>query len=433
MWGTGDGEICHNGGVSVDLAAVLRAREVIAGQARVTPLWEARFLEEVAGGPVYLKCEHLQRTGSFKVRGALTFIAALGEGEARRGVVTASAGNHAQGVALAASLRGIDVRVVMPAFAPLAKVIAARGYGADVVLHGRSLEEARDRARAIAGEEGRTYIAPFDDPAVVAGQGTLGLEILEQCPGVREVVVPAGGGGLLAGVAVALKAKAPSVKVVGVQAAAMPGIVRSLAAGHVETVEPRRTLADGVAVGGPSDLTFSLIGQLVDEVVAVPEEAIAHAMVTLIERGKMVVEGAGALGVAALQAGLYRPKGETVVVLSGGNVDINLLGSIIRRGLVDAGRYQHLSIEVSDTPGELALIATVVAEAGGNILEVEHNREAAELPVGVALLDLLLELDGLEHYGRVLAALEAHGLRRSGSGDGRLATPAAQLKHAGWD
>jgi threonine dehydratase len=417
----------------VDIAAIRAARETIRAEIRETPIWPAPFLEPAAGHPVILKCEHLQRTGSFKIRGALNFVAALSPAESAAGLVTASAGNHAQGVALAASLRGIGVKVVMPVFAPLAKVTAARGYGAEVILHGNSLEQARDHARSIAGADGRRYVPPFDDDAVIAGQGTLGLEVLAQVPAVREVLVPAGGGGLLAGVALAIKSSAPGVRVVGVQSAAMEGIVESLARGQVSEVEPHRTIADGVAVAGPSARTLEIIRRFVDDVLAVPEEAIAHAMVSLLERTKMVVEGAGALGVAAIESGLYRPSGETVVVLSGGNVDINLVGSIIRRGLVDAGRYRHLSIEVSDTPGELARIATVIAREGGNILEVEHDREAPDLPVGVAVLDLVLEIDGPEHFGRILDALRREGMKHAPGARSRFSTEAARVKHEGWE
>jgi threonine dehydratase len=321
----------------------------------------------------------------------------------------------------------------MPVFAPLAKVTAARALGADVTLHGLSLEQARDHARSIAGSEGRRYVPPFDDDAVIAGQGTLGLELFEQVPDIREVLIPAGGGGLLAGVALALKSHNPRIKVIGVQAAAMEGIVRSLEAGSPAEVVPQRTLADGVAVAGPSGRTFELIQRYVDEVIAVPEEAIAHAMVSLLERAKMVVEGAGALGVAALESGLYHPSGDCVVVLSGGNVDINLVGSIIRRGLVDAGRYRHLSVEVSDTPGELARIAGAIGDSGGNILEVEHDREAPDLPVGVAVLDLLLEVDGSDHYERIVEALRAHGLKHVRGSPARLSTEAARVRHASWE
>ncbi|MCE7929680.1 MAG: threonine ammonia-lyase [Chloroflexi bacterium CFX7] len=414
---------------AVDLQAIAAARDAIAPLVRRTPVWESFTLTEYAGFPVVLKCEHMQRTGSFKVRGAANFVAHLGPVDRARGLVTASAGNHAQGIALAGSGAGIAVTVVMPATAPLAKANAARGYGAKVVLAGASLEDARAEAMAIAGREGRTYVPPFDDDRVIAGQGTVALEILEDLPAVTEVLVPAGGGGLLAGVATAIKQSRPGIRVIGVQAAAMDGICRSFAAGTPRTVPSNRTIADGVAVAGPSPRTFALIQSHVDEMVSCTEDAIAHAIVLLIERSKMVVEGAGALGVAAIQSGAYRPRGPACVVLSGGNIDINLLGSIVRRGLVDAGRYQHITIEVSDTPGELALVTGVIGAAGGNIIEVDHNREAPGMPVGAALLDLLLEVHGQEHFEEVIRALREAGLRGTPGTPARLATEGARRRH----
>lgn len=406
-------------------AAQLRIRDAI----RLTPVWQSLTLEAIAGVPVSFKCEHLQRAGSFKVRGAANFVMQLPLDGAVRGLVAASAGNHAQGVALAATTRGIRATVVMPASAPLAKAAAARGYGATVVLHGNSLAEARDRALAIAAEQQLVFVPPFDSDAVIAGQGTVGLEILAQQPDVEEILVPAGGGGLLAGVACAVKGVAPHVKVVGVQAAAMDGIVASRAAGRAVTVEPSRTIADGVAVAGPSGRTFALIEKYVDDVVACSDDAIARAIVLLIERSKFIVEGAGVLGAAAIQSGAYRPRGRTVCVLSGGNIDINLLGSIVRRGLADAGRYQQLVLEVSDTPGELALVAQVVADAGGNIVDVDHNREAPGMPIGVAVLELLLEVNSRDHFEAIVRALREAGLRGVPGSAARLATESARRRH----
>lgn len=415
--------------MSVTLADIEAARGRIAGQVRLTPLWPSATLEQLSGVPVWFKCEQLQRAGSFKIRGATNFVRQLSEQQAAQGLVAASAGNHAQGVALAGASVGIDVTVVMPATAPLAKAAAARDYGARVVLLGASLEEARAEARAIADREGRLFVPPFDDDAIIAGQGTVGLEILDQCPDVEEVLVPAGGGGLLAGIAVAIKERRPDVRVVGVQSLAMDGIRRSLQAGRPVQAAAARTIADGVAVSGPSDRTYALIERYVDDVVACADEAIAHAIVLLIERSKFVVEGAGALAVAALQSGAYRPRGRTVAVLSGGNIDINLVGSIVRRGLADAGRYQHLEVEVSDTPGELALVSRVIADAGGNIMEVDHNREARGLPIGVALLDLLLEVSGQPHFEAIIAALREAGLRGVPGSTARLATEDARRRH----
>jgi len=416
----------------VNIDDVHEARTAIGHTARVTPLWPSLALEDVAGFPVGLKCEQFQRTGSFKVRGALNCIRMLDRNQAPGGIVAASAGNHAQGVALAGAAQGWDVTVVMPANAPLAKISAARGYGARVVLHGASLAEAVAEARAIAAREARRYVPPFDDDAVIAGQGTIGLEILEQAPGVREILVPTGGGGLLAGVALAVKGSRSGVRVVGVQAAAMDGLARSFREGRPIETAAVRTIADGVAVAGPSERTFALVQRFVDDVITVSEEAIAHAIVLLLERSKMVVEGAGALGVAALISGRWQPSGDTVVVLSGGNIDINLTGSIIRHGLADAGRYQQLAIEVSDMPGELATITTAIARAGGSVIDVDHNREGRGLPIGIAIVDLVLEVNGPEHFELVLASLRDEGVVPVDDTSSRLATPSARVREAGW-
>ncbi len=395
---------------SVTVDDIEAAREVIAGGILETPVWPARALERLAGVPVVLKCEQLQRAGSFKIRGALNAIHSLSEEDRARGIVAASAGNHAQGVALAAQAAGIAATVVMPEGAPLVKAAATEGYGARVVFHGESLEEARTHAGDLASRDGLVYLPPFDNDAVIAGQGTLGLELLEQVPDLAEVLIPAGGGGLLAGVATAIKARRPEVRIVGVQAAAMDGICRSYAAGEVRSVPHAGTLADGVAVAGPSHRTFTLIRENVDEMIACGDTAIAHAMVFLLETSKLLVEGAGALGVAALLSDAYRPRAKTAIVLSGGNVDINRLGSIVRYGLVEDGRYRHLTIEIADVPGELAAITGAIAGEAANLLEVNHDREAPGLPVEVALIDLLLEVNGPDHFERVREALREKGL-----------------------
>ncbi len=414
---------------AVTIDQIRAAREVIAQQVRLTPLWPSSRLEEMAGVPVRLKCENLQRTGSFKIRGATNFVAGVAPGSVR-GLIAASAGNHAQGVAYAAALAGIPVTVVMPVTAPLAKINGTKEYGATVVLHGASLEEARAHALALSESGGLLHVPPFDNDAVIAGQGTVGLEILEQWPEVREILVPAGGGGLLAGIATAVKAVNPAVRVVGVQSAAMDGICRSYASGNVESVAAARTIADGAAVSGPSARTFALIREHVDDMVSVGEEAIARAIVMLIEKSKLVAEGAGALAVAALQSGAYRPKENTVAVVSGGNIDINLVGSIVRRGLSEAGRYQELVVEVSDVPGELALVASAIADGGGNILEVEHNREAPSLPLGVAMLELVLEVNGREHFETIVGLLRQRGLDDVPGQPGHLATRDALRRYA---
>jgi threonine dehydratase len=413
----------------VTIESITAAAAALDGKIRETPVWPLRVPSPGPDVDILVKCEHLQRTGSFKARGALNFVRLLPDEEANRGLVAMSAGNHAQGVALAARERGISATIVVPQSAPLAKINATRALGARVVVHGASLDEARAEAAAIAEREGRVFVPPFDSDAIVAGQGTAGLELARQAPGIQEVLVPAGGGGLLSGVAIALKALLPGVRVIGVQSSEMDGIVRSLQAKSRIAVPAARTFADGVAVSGPSERTLGYIQRYVDEVVSVPDEAIAQAILMLIERAKFVVEGAGALGVAAIMSGTYRPTGKTAVVLSGGNIDINLLGSMVRRGLVEAGRYQHLAIEVSDTPGELALVSSIVAEVGGNILEVNHNREARGMPVGVAVLELLLEVNGAEQFNELLEALREAGLRGVPGSPARLATEAARSRH----
>lgn len=392
------------------------ARERIAGRVRFTPMQPSTLQERLAGAPVFLKCENLQRTGSFKLRGAMNMLATLPQdASARGGVVAASAGNHAQGVAFAASEFGLPATVVMPRAAPLAKQRATRDYGAEVLLHGDSLAEAIAKAEEIAAERGATFVPPFDHPLIVAGQGTLGLEILDQVPDVETVLVPAGGGGLLAGVAAAVKHARPEVRVIGVQTAAMPGIVRSLEDGVPRALEARRTIADGVAVAGPSELTLDLIRRYVDDVVTVSEERIAEAIVLLVERARIVVEGAGALGTAALLTGglltgRLRHLGRTVNVISGGNIDVNLLGRITARGLLLAGRHRTLTVAAANVPGELAMITDALAGAGANVLEVQHELVTRDLPVSVARITFRLEVADDEAYRRMLGALETRGL-----------------------
>jgi threonine dehydratase len=297
----------------------------------------------------------------------------------------------------------------MPESAPLTKLTSTRGYGARVILHGDSLRDARHKAEEIAAGEGRIYVPPFDDDRIIAGQGTLGLELLEQAPEATEILVPTGGGGLLAGVATAVKSRRPDIRIIGVQTEAMNGAVRSFAAGEVIETGASHTIADGCAVSGPSERTLALIRRHVDAMIVVPEAAIARAVLLLIEQSRMVVEGAGALAAAALLAGIHRPNGPCVAVLSGGNIDITLLGAIVRKGLVEAGRYQHLSLLISDRPGQLSRIAGIIADGGGNIINVVHDREARGLALGAALLDLVVEVDGEDHFAAIVHDLTAAG------------------------
>jgi threonine dehydratase len=405
----------------VTLAEIEAARERVAEFVRLTPTITSQALTDRVGVPVTLKLENLQRTGSFKVRGANNMLASLAERPA--GVIAASAGNHAQGVALAAAQRGIPATVVMPLSAPAAKQAACRGYGATIELVEGSLATAQLRARELAEERRLLYIPPYDAPEVVAGQGTLGLELIEQVPDLETVIVPAGGGGLLSGVAVAVKALRPEARVIGVQTSAMNGIVSSLSARTPMAVLPRHTIADGVAVAGPSDLTFALIRDYVDEVVEVSEASIASAIVLLLERVRVVAEGAGALGVAALLSGAVRPSGQTVVVISGGNIDVNVLDRLVDRGLEADGRRKRVTIATANVPGELQRITTAVARARANIVQVEHDLSAPDLPVEVARITLTLELPEARAIERV-----REELLRDGFFEGELTdfeTPAA--------
>ncbi|WP_029430829.1 threonine ammonia-lyase [Blastococcus sp. URHD0036] len=391
-------------GADVEAAAVLLADVV-----RRTPLEHSRALAERVGGPVWLKSENLQRTGSFKIRGAYTRLARLTAAERAGGVVAASAGNHAQGVALAARLLGIRARVFMPVSAPLPKVSATRGYGAEVELVGANLTEALTAAAAHAEATGAVFIHPFDHPDVVAGQGTVGLELLEQCPDVATVVVPAGGGGLVAGVAAAVKASRPDVRLVAVQAegaAALPG---SLAAGRPVPIATTATMADGIAVGAPAELTLAHVREQVDDVVTVSEEDLSRALLFCLERAKLVVEPAGVAAVAAVLAdpGAFRPP--VVAVVSGGNVDPVLLMKIVQHGMSAAGRYLSLRLRVPDRPGSLVAALGALAAGGANVLEVEHARTSPQLHVGEVEIAVVVETRGPDHADQLIAALRAVG------------------------
>lgn len=393
----------------VTLADVQAARDLLTGVVRPTPVEYSRALAEIVGGPVHLKCENLQRAGSFKIRGAYTRISRLSEEEKARGVVAASAGNHAQGVALAAALLGLRATVYMPESAALPKVKATQGYGAQVVLRGHTVDEALVSAREHSERTGAVLIHPFDHADIVAGQGTVGLEILAECPDVRTVVVCTGGGGLLAGIATAVKAQRPDVRVVGVQAERAAAYPPSLAAGHPVALDSMSTMADGIAVGRPGDVPFALVRALVDEVRTVGEEAISQALLHLLERAKLVVEPAGAAGVASLMSEPRAFEPPVVAVLSGGNIDPLLLLRVIRHGMASAGRYLSLRVRVMDRPGSLAGLLAVLAETDANVLEVEHLRTGAALSVDEVEIGLQLETRGPEHCDEVLAVLRKRG------------------------
>jgi threonine dehydratase len=396
---------------SVTLADVHEAAQLLRGIARRTPQEGARWLTEAVGGPVYLKCENLQRAGSFKIRGAYTRMSRLSDAERARGVVAASAGNHAQGVALAASMLGIRSTVFMPVGAPLPKLTATLAYGATVEHHGHSVDDALVAATEFAQRTGAVLIHPFDHVDVVAGQGTAGLEIVEQQPDVRTVVVCTGGGGLLAGIAVAVKGLRPDARVVGVQAAGAAAYPPSLAAGHPVALSGMSTSADGIAVGRPGDVPFALVRDLVDEIRTVDEEDLARAQLLCLERAKLVVEPAGAAGLAAVLADPTAFQPPVVVVLSGGNVDPLLLLRVIRHGLAAAGRYASLRLRIADRPGSLARLLRELAEADANIVEVEHARIDPRLSVDEVEVEVQVETRGAQHLSEVVARLEAGGYR----------------------
>ncbi|WP_332460657.1 threonine ammonia-lyase [Ornithinimicrobium faecis] len=395
------------------------ARDLLADVMHPTPMEFSQALSTLAGTQVHLKCENMGRAGSFKIRGAYNRMAGLTEEERARGVVAASAGNHAQGVALAAQLLGIEATVFMPNGASMPKLRATRGYGATVEQVGSTIDDCIERAREVEQATGAVFIPPFDHPAIVAGQGTCGLEILEQVPDVGTILVCLGGGGLLAGIATAVKAVRPDVKVIGVQAEEAAAWPDSLAAGHPVPVAKMTTMADGIAVGRPGDVPFDLVRDLVDGVETVGEDAIARAMLFLLERAKLVVEPAGAAAVAHLmnrsaEAGdepAFDPDKPVVAVLSGGNIDTLLMLRIIRTGLGIAGRYLQFRVTVADRPGSLSGLLALLAQERANVLEVQHGRTTASLHVHQVQIGVTVETDGQEHSKRVVDCLTEHGYR----------------------
>ena len=388
-----------------------RAAETIRGLVRMTPVTSAGEISDRVGAPVRLKAENLQRTGSFKLRGAQNRIAALSADELAAGVVAASAGNHAQAVAVAARSRGTEAVLYMPESAPIAKIEAVRGYGGEVRLVSGSFDEAAAAVREAVEREGLTLIHGFDDPIVLAGQGTVGLEIAEQAPETKLVVVAIGGGALAAGIAIAVKDRLPGVRVVGVQSDACAPYPASLDAKRPVGARSASTICDGIAIKRPGELTLPLVAEFVDEVVTVSDDDVAQAMVLLLERSKLVVEGAGAASVAALLAGKVElpPEGEVCALLSGGNVDAARLVECIRLGETAAGRRLVLSTVVPDRPGALARLVGSVAEQGANVLDVVHIREGVDLHVRETGIRLVLQTDGPEHGERILAAVREHG------------------------
>jgi threonine dehydratase len=395
------------------LADIEAAREVLRGVSVYTPMEESRWLSSIVGGPVLIKAENLQRTGSFKIRGAYVRMSRLSEDEKAAGVVAASAGNHAQGVALAAQMLGIKATVFMPEGAPIPKEKATRGYGADVRFHGVSIDQALLAARQFSDETGAVLIHPFDHVDIVTGQGTCGLEILEQCPEVKTVVVSTGGGGFIGGIATAVKSLRPDVRVVGVQAAGAAAYVTSLSVGRPVALKSMTTMADGIAVGCPGEVPFAAIRKYVDEVVTVSEESLSRALLMLLERAKLVVEPAGAAAVAAMLDTPHAFDTPAVAVLSGGNVDPLLLMKVIRHGLAAAGRYLVFRARIPDLPGGLATLLNELAAAEANVLDVVHERTSASLHLDEVEVLLQVETRGADHADRVLARLRECGYHLS--------------------
>jgi threonine dehydratase len=374
------------------LAEIEAARARLDGIARVTPVYGSETFSRLTGREVVLKAENLQRTGAFKSRGAVNKIATLTDEERQSGVVAASAGNHGQAVAWAAREAGIPARIFVPQDAPMAKVEACRNYAAETVLDGAAFEDALAAAHAYAAESGATFIHPYEDEVVVAGQGTIGLELAEQVPNAETVLIPVGGGGLAAGIATALRQFAPQLRIVGVQAG-----------------RDGYTIADGIAVKKPGEYTRRILEAVLDDVVSVTDEEISEAIVLLLERSKLVVEGAGAVGVAALLAGRAGGSGTAVAVLSGGNIDPTMLISVMRHGLTVAGRYLVVRTHLSDRPGELIKLLSLVAEERGNVVAVEHHREGMDVPVTETEVELTLVTRDEEHCRSILAAMADRG------------------------
>jgi threonine dehydratase len=391
-------------------ALIREAAERLEKRVRRTELIFSHHFSEHLGRPVFFKCENLQRTGSFKIRGALNFLLSQPREGLSRGVITASAGNHGQGVAFAARLLGVQSLVFMPENTPLQKVNAVREYGAETVLTGKNFDEAYAAATARQKETGSLFVHPFEDPLVMAGQGTIGLEILAELPDVSTIIVPIGGGGLISGIATAVRETRPDVRIIGVEASTAPAVHYSLKKARLMEAPTTMSLADGIAVKRPGENAFRIIRALVDDVVLVEEEEIAQAIVVLLERGKLLVEGAGAVSLAALLHGrIACSQGKTVCLLSGGNIDVKTISRVVERGLVAGGRYLKLKVELEDIPGSLARLAAEVAAVRANIFYINHDRRSLSLPLGRTEVILELETRGFEHIRDIVAHLEGKG------------------------
>ena len=396
----------------VTLTSIQAARARIGEAIYVSPCQLSSDLSAVTGLPLHLKLENLQRTGSFKERGALNKLLTLSQSERERGVITASAGNHAQGVAFHAFARGIKAQIVMPLATPQIKVASTRGFGAEVILHGANYDEAYDEALRRRIEEGRTFIHPFDDAEVIAGQGTIGLELLEQVPDIEAVVVPIGGGGLIGGIACALKETDSSIRVIGVEPETLPSMLRAREAGSPVTIAAEATVADGIAVRRAGDLTLPLVSRYVDEIVTVDDEEIASAILMLLEHEKTLAEGAGAAALAALlQSKANLRHRRTVVLVSGGNIDVTLLAKIIERGLVKDGRLLRMRVHLQDRPGALLALTQILARERANVVETIHNRAYYGVSLGDTVIDVTLETRGATHITAISHALREAGFR----------------------
>jgi len=394
----------------IELRDIVEARERIRDSIYLSPCAHSETFSQLTGNDMYLKLDNLQMTGSFKERGALNRILALTEEEQARGVIAASAGNHAQAVSYHATRRGIRAVIVMPVCTPLVKVTATRGYGGEVVLHGDNYDESYQEAVRRCGEEKLTLLHAFDDDAIIAGQGSLGLELLEQCPCLEAIVVPIGGGGLIGGIACAVKSLNPAVRIVGVETRMVPSMKAALEEGRPVTVPPGTTIADGIAVRRAGDRTLPLVAKYVDEIVTVEEEEIANAILVLLEREKTLAEGAGAAGMAALLQRKTSLVGKrTAVVICGGNIDVTLLSRIIERGLVKDGRLVRLRILIPDHPGALQALTRVIASHRANIVQMTHDRAYFGVHLGDTLLDITLETRGPEHVTELMAGIRAAG------------------------
>jgi threonine dehydratase len=394
----------------VTIADVWRAHKFLKPIMHHTPLTASRTMSDLTGADIYLKAEHMQRGGSFKARGAAYKISRLTKEQRSAGVIAASAGNHAQGVAIAAAEHKIPCTIVMPEIAPLAKVTATQGYGANVVLYGATYDDAYQHCLELQAASGATFVHAFDDPDIIAGQGTLGLEMLNDLPDADAIVVPIGGGGLISGIAIAARALKPDITIIGVQAEGAPSCYASLKAGEITTSSSIMTIADGIATKRPGELTFSIIKRLVDDVVLVNDEAIINAVLLLMERCKMLVEGAGAVGLAALLSGAVQLKGKKVLVpLTGGNIDINLVGRFIEHGLATAGRYFVLHTRLTDRPGELMRILGTISDMRINVIDVRHQRISSRLPIMQREETITLETRDRAQCEELLLRLRAEG------------------------